>query len=161
MNSRANTPLVLNNNSSTSFCLGSMRCRTDLSIHFQPSRPTTIWMFFSVTPTLSSSTFYYQVKYYRRGIADFFGVILLKRRRIAGEVSTLWAWQDPGMSGDGRFLTIYIHTVCIYKHMYKDYIYNVALLIWVNNGQDNCVCVANSNCESDIHIVAFTIIGPY
>ena len=35
-----------NNNSSTSFCLRSRSCRTDLSIHFQPSRPTTIWMFF-------------------------------------------------------------------------------------------------------------------
>ena len=34
---------------------------------------------------------YYPVKKYRRDIADFFGVILLKRRRIAGEVSTLWA----------------------------------------------------------------------
>ena len=33
----------------------------------------------------------YSVKNYRRGIADFLGVILLKRRRIAGEVSTLWA----------------------------------------------------------------------
>ena len=34
-------------NSSTSFCfLRSSSCRTDLSIHFQPSRPTTIWMFF-------------------------------------------------------------------------------------------------------------------
>ena len=34
---------------------------------------------------------YYPVKNYRRGIADFICVILLKRRRIAGEVSTLWA----------------------------------------------------------------------
>ena len=32
----------------------------DLSIHFQPSRPTTIWMFFWVNLTLSSSTFYYE-----------------------------------------------------------------------------------------------------
>ena len=31
------------------------------------------------------------VKNYRRGIDDFFGVILLKCRRIDGEVSTLWA----------------------------------------------------------------------
>ena len=30
------------NNSSTSFCLRSSSCRTDLSAHFQPSRPTTI-----------------------------------------------------------------------------------------------------------------------
>ena len=38
------------------FCLRSLRgsnCRTDLSIHFQPSRNTTIWMFFLVTLTLS------------------------------------------------------------------------------------------------------------
>ena len=35
-----------NTNSSTSFCLRSSRCRTDLSIYFQPSRPATIWMFF-------------------------------------------------------------------------------------------------------------------
>ena len=36
----------------TSFYLRSSSCRTDLSIHFQPSRPTTIWMFFFVTLTL-------------------------------------------------------------------------------------------------------------
>ena len=48
-----------NKNSSTSFCLRSS-CRTDLSIHFQPSLPTTIWMFFLVTLTPSSSTFYYE-----------------------------------------------------------------------------------------------------
>ena len=41
------------NNSSTSFCLRCSSCRTDLSIHFQPSWPTTIWMFFLVTLTLS------------------------------------------------------------------------------------------------------------
>ena len=41
------------NNSSTSFCLRSSNCRTDLSIHFQPSQPTTIWMFFLVSLTLS------------------------------------------------------------------------------------------------------------
>ena len=35
------------NYSCTSFCLKSSSCRTDLSTHFQPSRPTTIWMFFS------------------------------------------------------------------------------------------------------------------
>ena len=35
------------------------------------------------------------------------------------------------------------------------------LLIEANNCEGNCVCVANNNCESDIHIVAFTIIGPY
>ena len=33
----------------------------------------------------------YPVKNYWRGVNDFFGVILLKRRRIAGEVSSLWA----------------------------------------------------------------------
>ena len=46
-------------NSSTSFCLSSS-WRTDLSIHFQPSRTTTIWMFFWITLTLSSSRFYYE-----------------------------------------------------------------------------------------------------
>ena len=49
------------NNSSTSFCLRRSSCRTDLSIHFQPSRPTTIWMFFFwVTLRLSSVTIYYE-----------------------------------------------------------------------------------------------------
>ena len=34
------------NNSSTSFCLRRSSCTTDLSIHFQPRSPTTIWMHF-------------------------------------------------------------------------------------------------------------------
>ena len=43
------------------FCLRSSSWRTDLSIDFQPSRPTTIWMsFFWVTLKLSSSAFYYE-----------------------------------------------------------------------------------------------------
>ena len=47
-------PQLKKNSSSTSFCLRSSSCRTDLSIYFQPSRPTTIWMFFFlVTLTLS------------------------------------------------------------------------------------------------------------
>ena len=46
-------------NSST-FCLGSSSCRTDLSIHFTPSRPITILMIFLVALTLSSSIFYYE-----------------------------------------------------------------------------------------------------
>ena len=54
-----NITWLINNNSSTSFCASSS-WRTDLPIHFQLSRPTTIWMFFSVTLTLSSSTFYYE-----------------------------------------------------------------------------------------------------
>ena len=37
----------------------------------------------------------------------------------------------------------------------------VALLIGANNCEDNCVCVSNNNCEADIHIVAFRIIGLY
>ena len=45
--------MTITNNSSTSFCWRSSCCRTDLSIHFQPSRPTTIWMFFLVTLKLS------------------------------------------------------------------------------------------------------------
>ena len=52
--------VFLINNSSTSFCLRTSSCRTVLSIHFQQSRPTTIWMVFLVTLTLSSSTFYYE-----------------------------------------------------------------------------------------------------
>ena len=48
------------NNSSTSFWLRSSSRRTELSIHFRPSLPTTIWMFVWVTLTLSSSTFYYE-----------------------------------------------------------------------------------------------------
>ena len=51
--------IINNNNSSISFCLSSS-CRTDLSIHFQPSRPTTIWMIFWVSFTLSFSRFYYK-----------------------------------------------------------------------------------------------------
>ena len=47
-------------NSSTSFCLRSGSWRTALSIHFQPNRPLTIWMFFLVTLMLSYSTFYYE-----------------------------------------------------------------------------------------------------
>ena len=73
-----------------------------------------------------------QLKIYRRGIANVFGVILPKRRRIASEVSTLWAWQGFGMGGDGRFWTIYTY---------------VALLIEANNCEDNSVCVANNNLE--------------
>ena len=73
------------------------------------------------------------VKNYWRGIADFFGVILLKRRRIAGEVSTLWSWQGRGMGGDGRFWTIYTYvyiSICIrtfgntlshYQPLYKQW----------------------------------------
>ena len=50
------------NNSSTSFCIRSSSCRTNVSIHFQPSRPTTIRMFlFLVTLTLSLSTFNHRV----------------------------------------------------------------------------------------------------
>ena len=64
------------------------------------------------------------------------------------------------MGGDGRFSTIYTYVyinICILT-MYT----YVALLIIATNCEDNCVCVANNNyCEGDIHIVAFTIIGPY
>ena len=52
------------------------------------------------------------VKNYMRGIAVFFGVILLK----AAEVSTLWAWQGRGMGGDSCFWTIYTYAhinICI------------------------------------------------
>ena len=50
---------ITTDDSSTSFGLRSSSCRTDLSILFQPSQPTTMWMFsFWVTITLSSSTFY-------------------------------------------------------------------------------------------------------
>ena len=52
--------LVMINNSPTSFCLRSSSCRTDFSIHFQPSRPTTIWMFFFSYPYDVYSTFYYE-----------------------------------------------------------------------------------------------------
>ena len=45
-------------NSSTSFCLRSCNCRTHLSIHIQPSRQTTIWMFFFSYPYAVFSTFY-------------------------------------------------------------------------------------------------------
>ena len=48
-------------NSSTSVCLrSSSSSRTYVSIHFQPSQPTTIRMSFIVTLTLSSSTFYFE-----------------------------------------------------------------------------------------------------
>ena len=63
------------------------------------------------------------------------------------------------MGVDGRFWTIFTYVyinICIWVI----YTY-VALLIGANNREDNCVRVANNNCEGDIHIVAFTIIGPY
>ena len=49
-----------NNNSSTSLCLRSSSCRTDLSIHFQTNRSTTTECFCLVTLTLSPSTFNYE-----------------------------------------------------------------------------------------------------
>ena len=51
---------LLYNNSSTSFCLRSSSCRTNLSIYFQPSWPTTIWMFFFSYPCAVFSSFYYE-----------------------------------------------------------------------------------------------------
>ena len=45
------------------FCVRSSSCRTDLSIHFQPTRPTTIWMFFLVTLRLSLSLFNYETEH--------------------------------------------------------------------------------------------------
>ena len=73
----------------------------------------------------------YPVNNYRRGIVDFFGVILEKRRRIAGEVSTLWARQGRGMGGDGRFfLTIYKY---VYVNMCIWTIYTYVTVI--NTGQ--------------------------
>ena len=63
------------------------------------------------------------------------------------------------MGGDGRFWTIYTY---VYINICIRTIYTyVALLRGANNCEDNCVCVANNNCEGDIHIIAFTIIGPY
>ena len=63
------------------------------------------------------------------------------------------------MGGDGRFWTIYKY---VYINICIRTIYTyVALLIGANNCEDNCVCVANNNCEGDTHIVAFTIVGPY
>ena len=50
----------------------------------------------------------FPVKNYRRGITDFFGVILLKRRRIAGEVSTLWRDKAVEWAGTAVF-GLYIH----------------------------------------------------
>ena len=41
------------------FVLRSSSCRTDISIHFQPSRPTTIWMIFFSYPYVVFCTFYY------------------------------------------------------------------------------------------------------
>ena len=76
------------------------------------------------------SLIYNPVKNYRRGIVDFFGVILPKRRRIAGEVSTLWARQGRGMGGDGRFWTIYTY---VYLNMCIRTIYTYVTVI--NKGQ--------------------------
>ena len=73
---------------------------------------------------------FYPVKNYRRGIADFFGVILTKRRRIAGEVSTLRARQGRGMGGDSRFWTIYTY---VYVNMCIETIYTYVTV--VNMGQ--------------------------
>ena len=68
------------------------------------------------------------------------------------------------MGGEAVF-GLYIHMYtqkCVYIKLCIRTIYTyVALLIGANNCEDNCVCVANNNCEGDIHIVAFIIIGPY
>ena len=64
---------------------------------------------------------YNKVKNYGRGIADFFGVILLKRRRIAGESVHFMGMTIP-RNGRGRPFVDYIY-ICRYKHMYTDYIY--------------------------------------
>ena len=52
--------MVTHYNSSTTFCVRSSSCRTDLSIHFQQGRPTTIEIVFLLTLTLSLSTFNYE-----------------------------------------------------------------------------------------------------
>ena len=103
----------------------------------------------------------YPVKNYSRGIADFFGVILLKRRRIAAKCPLYGRDKAVEWMGvDGRFWNTYTY-VYIYIGIWAIYTY-VALLIGANNNcEDNCVCVANNNCEGDIYIVAFTIIGYY
>ena len=62
------------------------------------------------------------------------------------------------MGVDSHFWTTYTY-VYIYIGIWVMYTY-VALLIGANNCEDNCACVANNNCEGDIHIVAFTIGGP-
>ena len=69
INSKYKLPMVLLiiNNSST-FYLRSSSCKTDLSIHFQPSQPTAIWMFFWVTLVLSSSTFHSETDHSKREI---------------------------------------------------------------------------------------------
>ena len=51
----------------------------------------------------------------------------MKRRRIAGEVSTLWAWQSCGMGVDGHFGLTYTY-VYIYIGIWAIYTY-VTLLI--------------------------------
>ena len=43
---------------------------------------------------------------------------------------------------------------------YNIYICSI-INIGANNWEDNYVCGANYICESDIHIVAITIIDPY
>ena len=56
-------------------------------------------------------------KNYSRGIADFFRVILMKCRLIAGEVSTLWACQGRLMGVDAGFWIIYTYlflNICIW-----------------------------------------------
>ena len=84
----------------------------------------------------------------------------MKRQRIAGEVSTLWARKGSGMGMDDHFWTIYAYVyIYIYVGLWAIYTY-VALLIGANNCEDSCVCFANNNCVGDIHIVAFTIIDP-
>ena len=85
---------------------------------------------------------HFPVKNYRRGIANFFGVILLKRRRSV---------HFMGVTRPRNWR----------RRPFLDDIYICSIISRANNCEDNCVCIANNNCEGDIHIVAFTIIGHY
>ena len=58
----------------------------------------------------------YPVKNYRRGIADLFGVILLKRRRIEAKCPLYGRDKAAEWAGTTVF-GLYIHMLYIYKHM--------------------------------------------
>ena len=64
-----NIQYIFNNNNYNNIIVLLRSCGTDLSIHFQPSRPTIIWKFLLVTLTLSPSTLNFETDHRKCEIA--------------------------------------------------------------------------------------------